>query len=181
MTAGSVIDILVTGELRLTDAGSRRCETGPWEDYVSNLRDIACLAFCVTIGACTTQPAPKATGSTASSSMSFGGRYEGSVQVSGAAAGGTVRECATNPRLLLEVTNNAFTYVQPHPNVANTSPSLTEEATTATYKATISSNGSIQGNSGNLDGTIQGTVSGSHMSGTITGALCYYTFTADRI
>ncbi len=139
------------------------------------------LVFGATVAGCTNQSASMAgAGSASTPAVSFDGRYVGSVQVSGAASGTDERECATSPQISLQVTNNRFTYLQPHPNLANTAPGVTAQNTAATYVATISADGLISGDSGDLGGTIQGRVSGTHMSGTINGLLCFYEFKADR-
>lgn len=142
---------------------------------------IAALVFGAALAACTNGPAPPATTSTAPQPASFDGRYEGSVQVSGVASGGTLSNCETDHRLTLQVVSGTFTYVQRHPNIENTAPSLTPEAMTATYTATISSDGSIRGDSGSNKGRLQGAVVEGHMDGRIDGVLCHYTFSADRL
>lgn len=143
---------------------------------MNTLFRFAALAFGV--AGCATRPAPPSASAT---KTSFDGRYEGSVQVAGAAVGVNIASCATDPHLTLQVVDNTFTYVQPHPDVAGTAPSLTPEATTATYSASIAADGSISGTSGRSNATIRGGISGTHMSGTIKGILCSYTFTADRV
>jgi hypothetical protein len=127
------------------------------------------------------QPASVTRGQPSPGGVSFDGRYEGSIEVTGIVAGGAPRQCAVDPRLSLEVRNNAFSYTQQHPNLVNTAPGLTAEATAPTYNATIAPDGSIKGDSGSFSGTLDGTVTGTHMSGTITGFACYYKFSADRV
>lgn len=145
-------------------------------------RYIMCLAFGVTVSGCTNQPASTTSGgSAAPAAVSFDGHYEGSVQVTGVASGSDIRECAIDPRLSVQVTNDTFIYAQSHPNLVNTAPDLTASTTTATYNATISADGSIKGDSGNLNGNIEGRMSGTRMVGLINGLVCYYTFTADRV
>ena len=92
-------------------------------------------------------------------------------------------ECAVDPHLSWQVTNNQFTCVQRHPNLAGSDPTAVEHATSATtvtYTATIAPDGIIAGTSGDMNGIISGEVSGAHMSGRIEGLLCGYTFNADR-
>ena len=141
------------------------------------------LAFgpLLVVAACASPPASTTGAPSSPGSTSFDGRYEGSVEVTGVIAGGAPRQCAVDPRLSLQVTNNRFSYTQQHPNLLNSSPGLTAAATAPTYNATIASDGSISGDSGNFNGTINGKVAGTHMSGTITGLACYYRFTADRV
>jgi hypothetical protein len=117
----------------------------------------------------------------ASAPVSFDGRYDGAVQVTGVVAGGNPRQCAVDTHLSLLVTANAFSYTQSHPGMANTAPGLNAAATTVTYSATIGPDGAIRGDSGTMGGAIEGVVSGTHMNGTINGLACYYSFTADRI
>jgi hypothetical protein len=112
--------------------------------------------------------------------VSFDGRYEGVVQLSGAASGTDPRNCATEPRISFEVKNNSFVYAQQHPKVAGTAPGLTESVTTAVYNATIAPDGTITGNSGDVGGAMTGQATGNHISGQINGLLCGYTFTAER-
>jgi hypothetical protein len=112
---------------------------------------------------------------------SFDGRYQGTVQVTGSASGTKLQDCATDPQMTFDVRNSAFTYTQPHPNVAGTAPTLTVDRTTSAYKATISPAGTISGSSAVFGGTMSGRVAGSHMAGRIIGVLCYYSFVADRV
>lgn len=112
--------------------------------------------------------------------VSFDGRYEGSVQVASSASGTDPHACETEPQISLTVKNNSFVYAQRHPRVAGTAPGLTEEKTTAVYNAAISPEGIISGTSA-TSGTMSGQVTGSHMSGRISGLLCGYTFSADRV
>jgi hypothetical protein len=144
-------------------------------------RGLLYLVFGATIAGCTNQSASTTgAGSAPTPPVSFDGRYDGSIQITGVASGGSQQQCATAPQISLQVANNSFTYVQSHPNIANTAPGVTAQNTAATYSATISADGSISGDSGDLGGTIQGRVSGTHMSGTINGLLCFYDFKADR-
>ena len=141
----------------------------------------ACLALGAVWGCADRVSAPEGPQAAAPlSSVSFDGRYEGTVQVVGVASGVDPKTCATDPRLSLQVTNNSFIYAQPHPNAAGTSPSLTVEKTTATYTATIAPDGTITDSSPHVGTTIVGRVTGSHMSGSLKGLLCSYAFTADR-
>jgi hypothetical protein len=105
------------------------------------------------------------------------GRYQGSVQVTGVDSGGDISWCETDRKLSWQVTNHMFTYVQPHPNAPH--PASVDTRTTA-YSGAISSDGSIRGTS-NYSGAIEGRLTGSHMTGSINGAGCQYSFSADRI
>jgi hypothetical protein len=108
-------------------------------------------------------------------STSYDGRYEGSVQVTGVMSGGDLRWCETDRRLSLQVSNNTFSYTQAHPNV----PKAMIDRATVIYTASINPDGAITGTSSTY-GSLEGRVSGSHMSGTMKGPGCFYTFAADR-
>ena len=108
--------------------------------------------------------------------VSYDGRYQTTVEF----VSGDPRMCATEPHVLLQVTNNQFTYAQPHPNIAGTSPTLTRQATTSTYVAAIDPQGNISGTS-DLNGSISGHIDGTHMTGRLVGLLCSYSFDADRM
>jgi hypothetical protein len=113
-------------------------------------------------------------------SSSYDGRYAGTVKVTGGSVGMSARDCETPQGISIDVKNNQFSLAQPHPNVGESTPSLREK-TTPVYNATIRSDGSIVGTSGNSTATMVGRISGTHMSGQINGLLCYYEFTADRV
>jgi hypothetical protein len=131
----------------------------------------------VAVWGCAAQaPAPAGGSAAAAPSVSFDGHYDGTVQLVGAASGFDPHQCATDPRLSLQVTNSEFTYVQPHPNAG----AMAQRETTATYTATIAPDGTIRGSSANLSGGMSGRVTGTHMSGQINGVVCYYSFAADR-
>jgi hypothetical protein len=144
---------------------------------------VACLIPAILACGCS-RPAPPA-GTAAvpavSPAVSYDGHYEGKVAVSGISSGTDPKTCAVEPRLALDVRNNSFVYVQPHPRIAGTAPGLTVEKTTVTYNASIAPDGTISGNSVNYNSTMTGHVTGSHMAGQIGGVLCMYTFTADRV
>jgi hypothetical protein len=141
-------------------------------------RCFVCIALgCGTWGCAGPQDAQPAA---SPASVSYDGRYVGTVQVTGAAAGFSNRDCETDPQFTIDVRGNKFTYTQAHSNIAGTSPSLTASSTTSTYSATIASAGTITGDSGDLNGMISGSVVGTHMAGRISGFVCYYTFAADR-
>jgi hypothetical protein len=128
-------------------------------------------------------PVPsKSSGSTvAVPAVSYDGHYEGTVTVSAVSSGTDPQTCAVAPQLALDVRNNTFVYVQPHPKIAGTAPGLTAENTTVTYNASIAPDGTITGNSGKFTGTMAGQVTSTHMTGQISGVLCSYTFTAERV
>jgi len=144
------------------------------------LRAAACLALGVAAWGCSSPPPVSADpGAAAEPLPSFDGRYQGVVQLAASGNGGWAFQCATDPRISLQVANNAFVYVQPHRNLEGTSPYLTAEVTTTTYNGAITSDGTVRG-TGTRNGTISGRLTGTHMSGEINGLLCHYTFTAER-
>jgi hypothetical protein len=71
---------------------------------------------------------------------------------------------------MLQVTNYAFSYAMPHPHAPDNP--------TQVYRATIASDGTFSAtlHSGEMNGRIVG----GHMSGTINGSLCVYSFSMDR-
>jgi hypothetical protein len=140
---------------------------------------LICLGVGLTAAACSDRTQPIAARTPPLPSTSFDGRYEGTVRVIGTAVGMKVQDCETTPRIAIDVRNNRFVYVQPHPNVATQVPELREK-TTPTYRATISPNGTISGLSDQTGATMTGRVSGTRMTGEVYGLLCYYSFTADR-
>src|SRR4051794_12259576 len=98
------------------------------------LRCLLCVVFGATIAGCTNQSTSTTGGGNVPNPLvSFDGRYDGSVQVTGVASGGALQECATAPQISLQVANNRFTYVQSHPNIANTALGVTAQNTAATY------------------------------------------------
>ncbi|HKM63472.1 MAG TPA: hypothetical protein VJY39_13385 [Acidisphaera sp.] len=139
---------------------------------VVTVRVAGCLALGALAWGCSAPPPAPAP----APPVSYDGQYVGTVQL---ASGGP--ECATNPHVSWQVSGNRFTYVQLHPKAAGTAPALTAQSTSATYAVTILPDGTITGDSGNLNGSISGRVTGTHMSGQISGLLCGYTFTADRV
>ena len=145
-------------------------------------RAIACLALgCAMWGCARSAPPPNAGPGETPVSASFDGRYIGMVQVAGVASSVNPTECAVEPHLLLQVTKGSFVYVQAHPLLAGEMPSATPKATTPTYTATIAPDGTITGSSGDFGGKLLGRVDGTHMTGHISGMLCDYSFTADRV
>jgi len=113
--------------------------------------------------------------------VSYDGHYEGTVTVAAVSYGTDPQTCAVASQLALDVRNNAFVYVQPHPKIAGTAPGLTADKTTVTYDGSIAPDGTITGNSRNFNGTMAGHVASTHMTGQISGVLCSYTFTAERV
>ncbi len=136
----------------------------------------ATMAIALAIGGCTSAPPAPA----AAPAVSYDGTYTGSVTLTDVGAGVAVAGCVTPPRLTVQVKNNTFTYVQPHPGATISEPGTPSGASeTTTYMNTIAPNGSFSGQS-EMAGTMSGVISGTHMSGQIEGLECVYTFTADR-
>ena len=110
----------------------------------------------------------------------YDGRYAGTVHVTGSAGGMREADCATTPRLSVEVAHSRFSLPVPHPQVATATPSLSDR-TTPVYEASIAPDGRITGRSNQTNATLEGQVSGQQMSGQIYGLLCYYEFSANRL
>jgi hypothetical protein len=147
----------------------------------STIWRVACLIPAILACSCS-RPAPVPPSSAAAvPAVSYDGHYEGTVAVSAVSFGTDPQTCAVEPRFALDVSNNGFVYVQPHPKIAGTAPGLTAEKTTVTYNGSIAPDGTISGTSVNYNGTMTGHVTGTRMSGQIGGVLCSYTFTADRV
>jgi hypothetical protein len=135
---------------------------------------LTCLALASALCACESRMEPPPT-APAPPALSFDGTYKLSVQVTGIASGGQISWCDTTPAVALQVTNNAFTYEQPHPNV----PAQGGGSTTTIYSVSIAPDGTIRGTSSN-GGVLRGQVTGNRMSGSISGIGCYYNFTAEK-
>jgi hypothetical protein len=110
----------------------------------------------------------------------YDGRYAGTVRGTGSGGGMRESDCATPPRLSIEVVNGRFSLPVPHPRAAAGTPSLSDR-TTPVYEASIASDGRITGRSSQTNATLEGQVSGQQMSGEIYGLLCYYEFSANRL
>jgi hypothetical protein len=132
------------------------------------------LALAIVAVGCANQRNPPTGGGT-QSNVSYDGHYGRTVQVTGVLSGGDTRWCETDRRLSLQVSNNKFSYTQPHPNV----PVAMADRATVVYTASVAPDGAITGTS-SANGSIEGRVSGSHMSGTMEGPGCFYSFVADR-
>lgn len=137
---------------------------------------LATLATGLALNACAPPPPPAPPPAPA---VSYDGTYRGTLMLTGVGAGVPREGCATNPQMVLQVSNNAFTYVQTHPNSNVTAPGMQTVSATTTYTVAIAPNGSFSGQS-EVSGTMSGTISGTHMSGMIEGIVCVYSFTADR-
>ncbi len=135
----------------------------------------AIMAIAPAIGGCTPPPPPMPAPTAA-----YDGTYTGKVTLTDVGAGVAVAGCVTPPNLTLQVKNNAFTYVQPHPGATVSEPGTPSGASeTTTYMNTVAPNGSFNGQS-EMAGTMGGVITGTHMTGQIEGLECVYTFTADR-
>ena len=110
----------------------------------------------------------------------YDGRYAGTVRVTGSAGSMREDDCATPPRLSIELVDGRFSLPVPHPGVATTTPSLADR-TTPVYEASIAPDGRISGRSNQTNTTLEGQVSGRQISGQIYGLLCYYEFSANRL
>jgi hypothetical protein len=146
-------------------------------------RALLCLAVGISVSGCA-GPAPQgqpAAGAAARSAVvSYDGRYEGAMRVTGSSVNMNRRDCATSPRISIEVKDNRFSLATPHPEAVAATPTLRDRATPV-YDAAIRPDGIIEGISNQTNATMRGRVSGARMSGEIYGLLCYYEFTADRV
>ncbi len=111
--------------------------------------------------------------------VSYDGTYIGTVTLTGVGAGVPRQGCITNPQVTLQVKNNAFTYVQTHPNSNVTAPGMQTVSATTAYSVAVAQNGSFSGQS-DVAGTMTGSIAGTHMTGMIEGIVCVYSFAADR-
>jgi hypothetical protein len=131
-------------------------------------RLIAVLAATTIVGCTPAQSPPPS--AVAPAAVSWDGTYRGTVQITGLGSGTQRQWCETDPQIVFQVSNNAFSYAQPHPNAPNNP--------TPVYAATIASDGTFRSSLAN--GTMTGRVAGTHMSGEIDGAVCVYSFALDR-
>jgi len=129
---------------------------------------IALLAATTVVG-CTPAQSPPSS-AVAPSAVSWDGTYRGSVQITGIGSGTLRSWCETDPQIVFQVSHNAFSYAQPHPNAPNNP--------TPVYAATIAPDGTF--NTTLASGTMRGRVTGTHMSGEIDGSVCVYSFALDR-
>jgi hypothetical protein len=123
---------------------------------------MATLATGLAIGGCTPAPPPPPP---APPAISYDGTYQGTVTLTNVGAGVPRIGCAAPPQMVVQVRNNAFTFVQPHP--------------TTTYTVSIAQNGTFNGLS-EVSGQMMGTIAAGHMTGTIQGIECVYSFTANK-
>jgi len=144
------------------------------------VRSVFCLVVGLSTSGCDGPRSQVQPTASPPAAVSFDGRYEGTLRMTGSSLGMTRSDCATSPRISVEVRNNQFSLATPHPEAVASTPSLTDRATPV-YNATIRPDGSIVGLSNQTNATMQGRVFGSRMSGQIFGLLCYYEFTADRV
>jgi hypothetical protein len=131
-------------------------------------RLIALLAA-TAIAGCTPAQSPPSS-AVAPAAVSWDGTYRGTVQITGLGSGTQRQWCETDPQIVFQVSNNAFSYSQPHPNAPDNP--------TPVYAATIASDGTFR--SALANGTMIGHITGTHMSGEIDGAVCVYSFALDR-
>jgi hypothetical protein len=136
---------------------------------------MATLATGLAIGGCTPAPPPPPP---APPAISYDGTYQGTVTLTNVGAGVPRIGCAAPPQMVVQVRNNAFTFVQPHPNstVAAAGPGASQ---TTTYTVSIAQNGTFNGLS-EVSGQMMGTIAAGHMTGTIQGIECVYSFTANK-
>ncbi|MBS0562475.1 MAG: hypothetical protein JSR21_20700 [Proteobacteria bacterium] len=131
-------------------------------------------ALALGLNACAPQQAA-APAAPAAAPVSFDGTYVGTIAVSGTGAGIPRGGCDTTPNIVLKVSGNSFTYRQDHPAAKTNSPTFG----TVTYTARIAQDGRISGTS-DYSGSIRGQVANGQMSGIMDGAVCVYTFSAQK-
>ena len=132
---------------------------------------VAAAIGAVVLAGCVSEPKTQPGGAVAPTpAVSWDGTYRGDVQITGIGSGVQRRWCETDPQVVVRVTGNSFTYAMPHPNAPNNP--------TPVYTATIAPDGFFQ--SQLQSGVMRGQVVANHMSGTIHGSACDYTFSADR-
>jgi hypothetical protein len=137
------------------------------------------LAAGISASGCAGPPPPVQTAAAALPVTAYDGRYDMRLSVAGASVGMRKEDCATTPRLPVQVTNGRFNLPLAHP-AAESTPSLREEATPV-YQASIAPDGRINGISTDTNTLLTGQVSAGRMTGQINGLLCYYDFIADRV
>jgi hypothetical protein len=135
--------------------------------------DAGGLVAVMALAGCTATPGAQ-TGSAAApgpaSTVSWDGTYRGTLHITGLGSGVQRQWCESDPQIVFVVTNNSFSYAMPHPNAPNNP--------TPVYSAAIASDGAFR--SSIASGTMTGRVTGAHISGTINGSVCVYSFTLDR-
>lgn len=152
--------------------------TGMWRAVVG-------LVMAGALGGCVVNDLPRSAAAPEPTApppaLAFDGHYVGSVQFVSMASGGDPSECTADPHMSLQVAGGSFVYAQPHPGLEGTTPGLTHQVTTMTYKGTVGADGAVAAENVLGGGRIVGQVSGAHMTGHIYGALCTYSFSADRV
>ena len=131
---------------------------------------LVALLAATTIVGCTPAQSPPPTAAAPAAAVSWDGTYRGTVQITGLGSGTLRQWCDTDPQIVFQVSHNAFSYAQPHPNAPNNP--------TPVYAATIAPDGTF--NTTLASGTMRGRVTGTHMSGEIDGSVCVYSFALDR-
>ncbi len=132
---------------------------------------VGTLVSAIALAGCASEPkAPPGNAVAPAAQVSWDGTYRGTIQVTGTGSGVQVRWCETDPRMVVQVTGNSFSYSMPHPNAPDNP--------TPVYSATIAPNGIFRAE--RISGVMHGQVAGTHMSGTVDGSVCVYAFSADR-
>ncbi len=142
-------------------------------DWLTRLLALGCA---IAIGGCAAgTPTTLANAVPATPGISFDGLYQGSIQVTATSAASAMQRswCETDSHVTLQVTNNAFSYAPPHPN-------LSPDVPTSVYSASIAPDGSFAAVS-EQQTTMNGKVTGTHMTAVINGLACVYSLTADRV
>ena len=102
----------------------------------------------------------------------FDGSYRSSIRITGGAAAAQGQSwCQTPGQSMITVSDGAFSYAVPHPNVPG--------GPTPVYQATMEADGSFSGQG--VGGSVSGRVTGSRIEGRIDGQGCIYEFAGNRV
>ena len=104
---------------------------------------------------------------------SFDGRYQTQIRSTGSFGGGkdASRWCESPGQPVITVTDGAFTYAVPHPNVPGNA--------TPVFTATVNEDGAFSGSI--VAGTMSGQIRGTQIEGRIDGSSCLYEFSGRRV
>ncbi len=137
---------------------------------------VLALGAALALGGCGDK-APPPLAAAPANPFPFDGSYRGTVTLTGISSGGKREWCETDPVIAFTIASGTFAYVQPHPKVPLTAGT---GSATANYTVNVAYEGTLHGQS-NGGGNISGRVSAGHVTGTINGIACFYTFTADKV
>lgn len=124
----------------------------------------------VLLSGCTPEPKVRPASAPATQAVSWDGTYRGAIQITALGSGIQRGWCETTPQIVLQVTDNSFSYAQPHPNAPGNP--------TPVYSVKIAPDGTFVAQ--RTSGTMSGRIIDGHMAGTVDGSVCGYSFSADR-